>query len=81
MQEVNAPDGWLGDRYHTWQKPMELDERFVRHSTKPGITIYDSFACTGTFLLAAVKPGRKAYGYELSEENAQIAFDRGCVRG
>lgn len=81
VQELNAPDGRIGDRYHEWQKPMEIAERFIRHSTKQGMTVYDPFACTGTFLLAAAKLGRKAYGFEISEENAKIAFNRGCVRG
>ncbi len=77
VQEVNAPDGRLGDRYHAWQKPMELAERFIRHSTKNGNTVFDPFACTGTFLLAAAKLGRKGYGYEISRENAEIAQSRG----
>ena len=81
VQEINAPDGRQGDRYHAWQKPMEIAERFIRHSTKPGMTVFDPFACTGTFLLAGAKLGRKAYGFEINAENAQIAFDRGCVRG
>lgn len=81
VQEINAPDGRQGDRYHAWQKPMEIAERFIRHSTQPGMTVYDPFACTGTFLLAAAKLGRKAYGYEISPENAEIAYTRGCVRG
>lgn len=81
VQEINAPDGRQGDRYHAWQKPMEIAERFIRHSTKPGMTVFDPFACTGTFLLAAAKLGRKAYGFEIDPDNAEIAFQRGCVRG
>lgn len=81
VQEINAPDGRQGDRYHAWQKPMEIAERFIRHSTKPGMTVFDPFACTGTFLLAAAKLGRKAYGFEIDPDNAEIAFQRGCIRG
>lgn len=81
VQEINAPDGRQGDRYHAWQKPMEIAERFIRHSTKPGAVVFDPFACTGTFLLAAAKLGRKGIGFEINPENAQIAFDRGCKRG
>lgn len=81
VQEINAPDGRQGDRYHAWQKPMEIAERFIRHSTKPGMTVFDPFACTGTFLLAAAKLGRKAYGFEIDPDNAAIAFERGCERG
>lgn len=81
VQEINAPDGRQGDRYHAWQKPMEIAERFIRHSTKTGDTVYDPFACTGTFLLASAKLGRKAYGCEIDPENAKIAIERGCVYG
>jgi DNA modification methylase len=81
VQEINAPDGRIGDRYHAWQKPMEIAERFIRHSTKAGDMVYDPFACTGTFLLAATKLGRKAFGFEINKENADIAIERGCVYG
>lgn len=81
VQEINAPDGRQGDRYHAWQKPMEIAERFIRHSTQQGMTVFDPFACTGTFLLAAAKLGRRAYGFEINPENAEIAFSRGCVHG
>lgn len=81
VQEINAPDGRIGDRYHAWQKPMEIAERFIRHSTKASDTVFDPFACTGTFLLASAKLGRKAYGIEINPENAEIAIKRGCVYG
>ena len=81
VQEINAPDGRQGDRYHAWQKPMEIGERFIRHTTKPGDKVYDPFACTGTFLLAAAKLGRRGVGMEINPENAEIAYSRGCGRG
>jgi hypothetical protein len=79
VQDINAPDGRLGDRYHAWQKPLELAERLVRHSTKTGDTVIDPFACTGTFLLAASKLGRVAKGCDIDGENIKIAINRGCV--
>ena len=79
VQDINAPDGRLGDRYHAWQKPLELAERLVRHSTKAGDTVIDPFACTGTFLLAASKLGRIAKGCDIDGENIKIAINRGCV--
>ncbi|MCL2348255.1 MAG: hypothetical protein FWC50_08330 [Planctomycetaceae bacterium] len=79
VMEMNAPDGRLGNRYHAWQKPMELAERLIRHSTKPGNVVYDPFACTGTFLLAAAKLGRVACGAEIDSNHATIAIERGCV--
>ena len=81
VQDINAPDGRIGDRFHAWQKPMEIAERFVRHSTRPGDAVFDPFACTGTFLLAAAGLGRRAYGFEVDERNAAIAYERGCSSG
>ena len=80
VQDINAPDGRLGNRYHRWQKPDELAERLIRHSTKPGDTVLDCFAGTGTFLLAAHRLGRVAMGCECSEEMLRIAEKRGCAR-
>jgi len=78
VQEINAPDGRLGDRYHTWQKPDKLAEQLIRHSTEPGQRVIDCFAGTGTFLLAANRLGRIASGCEYSEEMLKIAKQRGC---
>ena len=79
VQEINAPDGRQGDRYHAWQKPMEIAERFIRHTTKKGQVVFDPFACTGTFLLAAAKLGRNGVGFEINPDNAAIAEQRGCA--
>lgn len=78
VMEMNAPDGRLGDRYHTWQKPLELAEMLIRHSTQVGQTVYDPFTCTGTFLLAASKLGRIGRGCDISRDNLSIAVERGC---
>ena len=79
VQDINAPDGRLGDRYHAWQKPIELGERFIRHSTKPGDTLLDPFCCTGTFLLAASKLGRIGRGCDNNKDALAIAVQRGCI--
>ena len=79
VQDINAPDGRLGNRYHTWQKPDELAERLIRHTTRPGDLVYDLFSGTGTFLLAAERLGRIGRGCERSEEMLAIAEKRGCT--
>jgi len=78
VQEFNAPDGRLGDRFHTWQKPLELAQRLINHTTVKGETVLDIFACTGTFLIAAAKMGRTAIGCEINPEHAEIAKSMGC---
>jgi hypothetical protein len=78
-QIVNAPDGRIGDRFHEWQKPMELIERFIRNSSNIGDFIFDPFAGTGTTILAAAKLGRKTDGCEIDKANVQICIERGCI--
>ncbi len=78
VQEINAPDGRRGDRYHAWQKPDQLAERLIRHSTKAGDVVLDCFSGTGTFLLAAHRLGRVALGCEKEPSMLDIAERRGC---
>lgn len=78
VQDINAPDGRLGDRFHAWQKPDELAFRLIRHSTKDGDLVVDPFACTGTFLIAASKLNRSGSGCDISKDNLKIAESRGC---
>ncbi len=80
VADINAPDGRQADRYHAWQKPSELGDRFVRHATKPGDLVLDPFAGTGTFLLAAAILGRQASGCDASPAMLDIATQRGCRR-
>jgi len=79
VMEINAPDGRIGNRYHTWQKPDELGMRLIKHSTKENDKVLDCFACTGTFLLMAAKMNRESLGCELNIDNSKIAKERGCI--
>jgi SAM-dependent methyltransferase len=78
VQDINAPDGRVGDRYHKWQKPLELGQRFVNHATSPGDIVLDPFCGTGTFLLAASALGRTARGCDIDQDMLDIAISRGC---
>ena len=82
VQDINAPDGRQGDRFHAWQKPDTLAERLIRHSTKPDDLVVDPFSGTGTFSLAAARLGRRAIGAERDPAMVQLCIERGCfVRG
>jgi DNA methylase len=81
VHDLNAPDGRRGDRYHAWQKPDDLGERFVRHATNPGDLILDPFAGTGSFLLAAARLGRDAVGCDCDPDMVHLALTRGCRHG
>ena len=71
---------WCGDRdqgdvwqikkpvkndLHPTMKPVELVERAIRNSSRPGDTVLDCFAGSGTTLIAAEKSGRGARLMEL----------------
>jgi len=76
--DISAPDGRHGNRWHAWQKPDELGERFVRLATEPGGLVLDPFAGTGSFLLAAARLGRLAAGCDNTPAMVLIAQERGC---
>lgn len=78
VQDINAPDGRVFNRFHSWQKPNELARRLINHATLPGDLVVDPFTCTGTFVLMSVKLGRKAVGADISADNLEIAKERGC---
>lgn len=81
VHKVNAPGGFGTDmpRYHAWEKPIEIGERFVRHATTEGALVLDPFAGTGTFLLGATRMGREARGCDIDTAMLDIAQRRGCV--
>jgi len=79
VQDINAPDGRVGNRLHTWQKPDELARRLIKHSTKENDLVVDCFVCTGTFLIQAANMNRKTKGCDNSIENLKTAKERGCI--
>jgi len=81
VQDINAPDGRIGDRFYKWQKPDLLAERLILHSTKPGDKLIDPFAGSGTFILKASENNRLAWGCENDSEIIKIAQERGCKIG
>jgi hypothetical protein len=78
-QTINAPDGRIGDRYHEWQKPIELMERLIRNSSSVGDLVFDPFAGSGSTLIAAAKLGRNAIGCDSDPAAIKICLERGCV--
>lgn len=81
VKEINAPDGRVGNREYKWQKPDDLAEMLIRHGTDKGDIIYDPYAGSGSFLLAACRLGRKGSGCEIDEDVIKIAKEKGCQSG
>lgn len=78
VQDFNHP-ARSQDRYHIYQKPMDLAKRLILNSTQEEDLIVDPFAGTGTFLLAAAELGRRNLGCDDSEDMIKLALERGCI--
>ena len=82
---------WCGDRdqsdvwqvkkpqrndLHPTMKPVELVERAIRNSSRPGQVVLDPFAGSGTTLIAAEKTGRVARLMELDPKYVDVIVRR-----
>jgi DNA modification methylase len=82
---------WCGDRdqgdvwqikkpakndLHPTMKPVELVERAIRNSSKPGNVVLDSFGGSGTTLIAAEKSSRIARLMELDPKYVDVIVRR-----
>ena len=82
---------WCGDRdqgdvwnikkpqkndLHPTMKPVELVERAIRNSSRPGDVVLDPFGGSGTTLIAAEKSGRTARLIELDPKYVDVIVRR-----
>ena len=82
---------WCGDRdqgdvwnikkphkndLHPTMKPVELVERAISNSSRPGNVVLDPFGGSGTTLIAAEKSGRQARLIELDPKYADVIVRR-----
>lgn len=82
---------WCGDRdqgdvwhfnkprvndLHPTMKPVELVERAIRNSSRPGDIVLDPFGGSGTTLIAAEKSGRQARLIELDPKYVDVIVRR-----
>jgi DNA modification methylase len=82
----NAPDSshslacWTinkkSDGTHPTQKPIELCEHVISHSSNSGHLIMDLFLGSGSTLITCEKAGRKCYGMELDEHYCSVIIKR-----
>ena len=61
---------------HPTQKPLQLLDRIVLASTRPGDIVLDPFNGSGTTGIAAHREGRKYIGVELEEEYLKVSIKR-----
>ena len=61
---------------HPTMKPVELVERAIRNSSRPGDVVLDPFGGSGTTLIAAEKTGRSARLIELDPKYVDVIVRR-----
>lgn len=61
---------------HPTMKPVALVERAIRNSSRPGETVYDPFAGSGTTLIAAELASRRCRAIEIDPRYAQVIIVR-----
>jgi site-specific DNA-methyltransferase (adenine-specific) len=61
---------------HPTQKPLEIIERMVLASCRPGGLVLDPFMGSGTTAVAASKHGRRFVGFEVNPEYCAMARRR-----
>jgi DNA modification methylase len=61
---------------HPTMKPVELVERAIRNSSRPGDVVLDAFGGSGTTMIAAEKSGRLARLIELDPKYADVIVRR-----
>lgn len=71
---------WVRDtktpKIHPTQKPVPLLEYLIRIFTDPGDVVIDPCAGSGTTLFAAMKLGRRAFGFEIKKEFFKAANEK-----
>ena len=64
------------NKEHPTMKPVALFEYLIRNNTKPGDIVLDTFAGSGTTMIAAEASGRKAYLAELDPKYTDVIVKR-----
>jgi DNA modification methylase len=57
-------------------KPVELMERSIRNSSRPGDVVLDCFGGSGSTLIAAEKAGRRCFMMELDPKYCDVIVRR-----
>lgn len=62
--------------FHPHEKPVALLKRLIAWSTKPGDTVFDPFAGSGSTAVACIQLGRNFIGCEIDPAHHATALKR-----
>lgn len=84
IQDRKQSDVWMIDRprkseEHPTMKPLELVERALLNSSKPGDIVLDLFSGSGTTLAACERTGRVCYAMDNDPKYIAVALERWTV--
>jgi DNA modification methylase len=78
--EGHASNVWTiakkSDGTHPTQKPIELVEHALSHSSKSGQSVLDLFLGSGSTLIACEKTGRRCFGMEIDPKYCDVVLTR-----
>lgn len=61
---------------HPTMKPVELVERAIENSSRPGEIVYDPFAGSGTTIIAAEQLRRRVRAMDIDPRYVAVAIER-----
>jgi hypothetical protein len=79
---ANIPDVWSVKKVnpqsmvHLTEKPVELAERAIEYSSRPGENVLDLFGGSGSTLIAAEQSGRRAFLMEIDALYCDVIVQR-----
>lgn len=68
--------GKCKQEYHETQKPVELIEKIIEHSSDEGMVVLDPFMGSGTTAIACMNLNRQFVGFEINDICFQNASER-----
>lgn len=79
--EIELPSIWeipktKKNDLHPTMKPVELVERAILNSSRPGGSVLDMFSGSGTTLIAAERRGRSCFAMELDPQYCDVTVNR-----
>jgi site-specific DNA-methyltransferase (adenine-specific) len=64
------------EKLHPTQKPIKVLQKLIKLFTDPGEVVIDPVAGSASTIIAAIRTGRSAYGFEIKKDFFRLASER-----